>query len=152
MSALAFAALYSLAAPAREHEVANALSVTLDALEMEEAAQYCPAGCHLKSQMHGDPMFKVNGQGVHFWIKEGSFQQLMAWTDDHLMRHRTFVYTVLTAVHDDGSHTGEGQINWIAHLAGARELRVSLGEHLGIRVGAEHAALVNASRRFNTLP
>ena len=31
--------------------------------------------------MHGDPMFKVNGQGVHFWIKEGSLQQLMTWTD-----------------------------------------------------------------------
>ena len=74
----AFAALYSLAAPARQLEVPAALNIDLD---MQEAAQYCPAGCHLKSQMHGDPMFKVNGQGVHFWIKEGSLQQLMAWED-----------------------------------------------------------------------
>ena len=80
MSALAFAALYSLAALARQQAVANALRATM---EMEPAQQICPPGCHLRleSVMHGDPMFKVNGQGVHFWVKEGSLQQLMTWKD-----------------------------------------------------------------------
>ena len=71
-------------------------------------------------------------------------QQLMAWTDDHLARHHTFVYTVLPAIHDDGSHTAENQTNWLTHLAGLHELRVSVAEYLGIRVGAEHRALANA--------
>ena len=71
-------------------------------------------------------------------------QQLMAWADDHLARHRAFVCTVLAAIHDDGSHTAEGQTNWLAHLAGMRQLRVSLAEYLDIRLGPEHVALVNA--------
>ena len=78
-------------------------------------------------------------------------QQLMAWTDDHLARHRVFVFTVLTAIHDDGSHTTEGQTNWLAHLAGTNELRVSLAEYLDIRVGAEHVALANADRLLKLL-
>ena len=78
-------------------------------------------------------------------------QQLMAWTDDHLTRHRSFVFTVLTAIHDDGSHTAEGQANWLAYLAGTNELRVSLAEYLDIRVGAEHVALANADRLLKLL-
>ena len=78
-------------------------------------------------------------------------RRLIAWAGGHLARHRDFVCTVLTAVHDDGSHTAEGQTNWLAHLAGSRELRVSLAEYLGIRVGSEYAALVNAHRRLNNL-
>ena len=43
----------------------------------------CPVGCTAASSptVHGDPMFKINGQGgVHFWIKEGVRQSLMTWT------------------------------------------------------------------------
>ena len=40
-------------------------------------------------------------------------QQLMAWADDHLTRHRTFVSTVLPAIHDDGSHSAVNQTNWL---------------------------------------
>ena len=58
---------------------------------------------------------------------------------------------VNTAIHDDGSHTAEGQANWLAHLAGTNELRVSLAEYLGIRVGPEHTALLNANRRLKQL-
>ena len=79
-------------------------------------------------------------------------QQLMAWTDDHLARHCAFVFTVLAAIHDDGSRTAEGQTNWLAHFAGLRELRVSLAEYLGIRVGPEYAALVNAMAVWRTMP
>ena len=71
-------------------------------------------------------------------------QQLMAWADDHLARHRTFISTVLPAIHDDGSHTAENHTNWLAYLAGFREFRVCVSEYLGIRVGAEHRALRNA--------
>ena len=78
-------------------------------------------------------------------------RQLMAWADDHLARHRVFVYAVLAAVHDDGSHTAEGQTNWLAHLAGLREMRVRVSEYLGIRVGAEHAALAAASVVFRQM-
>ena len=31
-------------------------------------------------KVHGDPMFKVNGTGAHFWIKEGELTPLMSWT------------------------------------------------------------------------
>ena len=65
--------------------------------------------------------------------------------------HRTFVFTVLTAMHDDGSHTAEGQTNGLAHLAGLREQRVCVAGYLGIRVRAEHAALVGASDAFRNM-
>ena len=78
-------------------------------------------------------------------------RQLMAWTDGQLERHRVFVYTVLAAVHDDGSHTAEGQTNWLAHLAGPREMRVRVAEYAGIRVGAEHVALAAASVVFRQM-
>ena len=71
-------------------------------------------------------------------------QQLMAWANAHLVRHRTFVSCVLPAIHDDGSHTAENQTNWLTRLAGLRELRVCVAEYLGVRVGAEHRALANA--------
>ena len=75
-------------------------------------------------------------------------QQLMAWIDDYLEQHRAFIYTVLTAIHDDGAHTAEGQINWLARLQGhgtVFRLRIRVAEYLGIpRVGSEHWALVNA--------
>ena len=76
----------------------------------------------------------------------------MAWTDDHLARHHTFFSVVLTAIHDDGSHTAEGQTNRLAHLSRIRELRVGLAEYLGIRLGAEHAALAAASAVWRTMP
>ena len=71
-------------------------------------------------------------------------QQLMAWANAHLVRHRTFVSCVLPAIHDDGSHTAENQTNWLTRLAGLRELRVCVAEYLGVRVGAEHRALASA--------
>ena len=47
----------------------------------------CPVGCTeavsptVLPTVHGDPMFKINGQGgVHFWIKDGVRQSLMTWT------------------------------------------------------------------------
>ena len=79
-------------------------------------------------------------------------RQLMAWADDHLTRHRTFVSTVLPAIHDDGSHAAENQTNWLTHLAGLRDLRVSVAEYLGIRVGAEHRALANAMAVWRAMP
>ena len=68
----------------------------------------------------------------------------MVWADDHLTRHRAFVCTVLAAIHDDGSHTGEGQTNRLTHFAEMRQLRVTLAEYLGTRAGLEYAALLNA--------
>ena len=70
--------------------------------------------------------------------------QLMAWANDHLVRHRTFVSSVLPAIHDDGSHAAENQKNWLTLLAGLRGQRASVAEYLGIRVGAEHRALESA--------
>ena len=79
-------------------------------------------------------------------------QQLMAWADDHLTRHRVFVSTVLPAIHDDGSHTAENQTNWLAHLAGLGEFRRCVAEYLGIRDGAEHRALANAMAVWRPMP
>ena len=85
----------------------------------------------------------------------GIRRQLMAWTDDHLARHRGFVYAVLTAIHDDGSHTAEGQTNWLARLQGQgtfARLRMHVAEYLGIRVGPEYVALVSAMAVWRTMP
>ena len=29
--------------------------------------------------VHGDPMFKVNGTGTHFWLREGQLTPLLTW-------------------------------------------------------------------------
>ena len=73
-------------------------------------------------------------------------RQLTAWAEEHLARHRVFTFTVLAAIHDDGSHSADGRTNWLVHFAGRRELRINLAEYLGIKVGAEHAALKTAFR------
>ena len=86
--------------------------------------------------------------------------QLTAWAEGHLALHRVFVYTVLTAIHDDGSHTVQrrwwdwrrAQTNSLVSLSGARELRVLLADFLGVRVGAEHAALVAAAETWRQMP
>ena len=41
----------------------------------------CPDGCLLQPtpSVHGDPMFKVNGTGTHFWIKAGKLTPLLSW-------------------------------------------------------------------------
>ena len=37
-------------------------------LEPVSLPSACPVGCtEASSVVHGDPMFKVNGEGVHFW-------------------------------------------------------------------------------------
>jgi len=39
----------------------------------------CPENCVETVSAHGDPMLKVNGTGVHFWIKEGTLTPMLAW-------------------------------------------------------------------------
>ena len=48
------------------------------------AAGECPDGCEPVSTVtvHGDPMFKVNGTGTHFWIKAGTRTPLLTWPLD----------------------------------------------------------------------
>ena len=64
---------YALAAPAREQYV-------LMSPEPTECQTKCIA--LMPPSVHGDPMFKVNGTGAHFWIKEGELTPLMSWTAD----------------------------------------------------------------------
>ena len=72
------AAFATLAAPATPTEL-EPHALTAEAVSLESA---CPVGCTASAPVvHGDPMFKVNGEGRHFWIKEGVSQRLMAWTD-----------------------------------------------------------------------
>ena len=66
-----------------------------------------------------------------------------------------FLYTVLTAIHDDWSHTAEGQTNWLACLQGhgtVFRLRMRMAEYLGIRLGPGCQALVNAMAVWRTMP
>ena len=56
--------------------------------------------------------------------------QLMAWADDHLRWHHAFICAVLTAIHDEGTHTAEGQTNWLARLQGFPALRIHVSEYL----------------------
>ena len=107
----------------------------IDNQDLTTAQHFVLLGAHIRP---------VDFPASHIEIR----QQLMAWADDHLTRHRTFVSTVLPAIHDDGSHSAVNQTNWLTHLAGLRELRVRVAEYLGIRDGAEHAALVGASGAF----
>ena len=39
----------------------------------------CPPGCHMPPTAHGDPMFKVNGTGSHFWLLEDKMTPLLTW-------------------------------------------------------------------------
>ena len=52
--------------------------------QTRNAAGECPEGCDPVSTVtvHGDPMFKVNGTGTHFWIKAGTLTPLLTWPLD----------------------------------------------------------------------
>ena len=78
--------------------------------------------------------------------------RLMTWAESQLRRHRFFVSVVLTAMHDDGSHTAEGRTNWLVQFAGLPALRVSVAEYLGVRIGAAHVALVSAMAVWRSFP
>ena len=78
-------------------------------------------------------------------------QLLRSWVNDELERHRTFVFTILTAVHEDGSHTAEGQRNHLTSFSGESNLRMHLGEYLGVRVGTELAGLMNATKDWRSV-
>lgn len=47
--------------------------------------------------VHGDPIFKFNGTGTHFWVKEGVLTPLLTWpsSDGHVLElsGRTFART-----------------------------------------------------------
>ena len=46
--------------------------------------------------VHGDPMFKVNGTGTHFWLMEGQLTPLLTWGGDgdpeKMLLGRTFAH------------------------------------------------------------
>ena len=119
---------------------------------MAYAIDYAIENCNLSTAQYlillGAQVRPVDFPAAHIEIR----QQLMAWADDHLTQYRTFVSTVLPAIHDAGSHSAVNQTNWLTHLAGLRELRVSVAEYLGIRVGAEHRALANAMAVWLAMP
>ena len=49
-------------------------ALTGPALRLAALQDECPAGCTRVGPgpvVHGDPMFKINGTGTHFWLKEG---------------------------------------------------------------------------------
>lgn len=41
----------------------------------------CGPGCTPAPTVHGDPMFKVNGSGTHFWLKTGKLMPLLMLGD-----------------------------------------------------------------------
>ena len=43
------------------------------------AAPLPPSGSTVAINIHGDPMFKFNGTGTHFWVKEGALTPLLSW-------------------------------------------------------------------------
>ena len=49
---------------------------------LSRPASVCPPGCVEDStpSVHGDPMFKVNGTGTHFYVKEGKLIPMLKWT------------------------------------------------------------------------
>ena len=82
----------------------------------------------------------------------GLRSQLMVWSETNLAQHGIYVSTVLTAVHDDGSHTAEGRTNWLRCLAGVPHIQMDVAEYLGIRMGAEHVKLKKAAAVWYTMP
>jgi len=49
----------------------------------------CPDGCAAQATVHGDPMFKVNGTGTHFWLSEGIMTPLLT-SGDIMLSGKTF--------------------------------------------------------------
>ena len=80
------------------------------------------------------------------------YWKLMFWAITHLVQRDIFIYTVLTAIHDDGSHVATGKINALARLSGLRELRIKVAEYIGIKNKEEHTALKSAMAVWTTMP
>jgi len=89
-------------------------------------------------------------QGDLCYYRKGMKTQLMAWAEGHLARHHMFKYTVLHAIHADGTHTAEDQTNCLARLSGFVNVRKSLAEYLGIRSTAELRRLGSAKAVWNS--
>ena len=57
-------------------------TLTEPALRLVALQDECPAGCTRVGPgpvVHGDPMFKINGTGRHFWINSGTLTPLLTW-------------------------------------------------------------------------
>ena len=57
-------------------------ALTEPALRLVALQDECPAGCTRVGPgpvVHGDPMFKINGTGRHFWINSGTLTPLLTW-------------------------------------------------------------------------
>ena len=57
-------------------------ALTDPALRLVALQDECPAGCTRVGPgpvVHGDPMFKINGTGRHFWINSGTLTPLLTW-------------------------------------------------------------------------
>ena len=57
-------------------------ALTGPALRLVALQDECPAGCTRVGPgpvVHGDPMFKINGTGRHFWINSGTLTPLLTW-------------------------------------------------------------------------
>ena len=57
-------------------------ALTEPMLRLAARQDECPAGCTRVLPgpvVHGDPMFKINGTGRHFWINSGTLTPLLTW-------------------------------------------------------------------------
>lgn len=81
---------------------------------ISQQASVCPEGCveeQAPPSVHGDPMFKVNGTGTHFYVKEGKLIPMLKWTcpktkEELKLMARTF-----------GSENPQTQRQWFGEFA-----------------------------------
>ena len=145
---LALAALYSLAVPTNEQlEPTRALKAHLANLEAEDFAakaerqSACPAGCTEASPVvHGDPMFKINGKGVHFWMKEGALQNLMTYKDPKTGQTLTLEGKTFSDPTDELDATKRVANQWFD------EFRLKRGALTAARIYMQDGKMVTRSR------
>ena len=92
--------------------------------------------------IHGDPMFKSNGTGTHFWVKEGTLTPLLTW---HSAKGKKLELSGRTITHHKSDYQwfkqlvltqdGEAVVDMVAHDPGAKRSNALEGDPFKVTRG-----------------
>ena len=92
--------------------------------------------------IHGDPMFKSNGTGTHFWVKEGTLTPLLTW---HSAKGKKIELSGRTITHHKSDYQwfkqlvltqdGKAVVDMVAHDPGAKRNNALQGDPFKVTRG-----------------
>lgn len=81
--------------------------------------------------VHGDPMFKVNGSGMHFWLAPGQLSPLLSWKSPDRSGSRLTSMQLLGRTFDSPDSRNQWFDQFVITQDGATVLDVAVKERIG---------------------